>query len=48
MWLEQLEEHEQKKREEEKNKEAMRKGQLEKRKKYGELVKNIFIPKQKK
>ena len=46
MWLEQLEEQEMKKKEEEQNRQALRKGQLDKRKKYGELVKNIFVPKQ--
>ena len=34
-----------KRKEEEALKEAMRKGQLEKRKKYGDLVNKIFIPK---
>ena len=47
-WLEIVEEQEQKRREEEKIKELQRKETLEKRKKYGELVKNIFIPKTKK
>jgi len=37
-----------KKKEEEKIKETIKKIQMEKRKKYGELVKNIFIPKAKK
>lgn len=48
MWLELIEEQEQKRKEEEKLKELSRKETLEKRKRYGELVKNIFIPKIKK
>lgn len=46
-WIERLEEEEFKKKEEEKLKELQRKAQLEKRLKYGELVKNIFLPKKK-
>ncbi len=48
MWLEQIEEQDQKRKEDEKLKELQRKETLDKRKKYGELVKNIFIPKMKK
>lgn len=46
-WTEKLEEEEFKKREEEKLRELQRKAQLEKRLKYGQLVKNIFLPKKK-
>ena len=46
MWLEQIQEQEQKKKEEQELKEAKRRGQLDKRLKYGHLVNNIFIPKQ--
>ena len=48
MWIEQLEEQQLKKKEQEKIKETIKKIQLDKRRKYGELVKNIFIPKTKK
>ena len=43
-----IEEQDQKKKDDERLKELQRKATLEKRKKYGELVKNIFIPKAKK
>lgn len=47
VWIERIEEEEQRKKEEDRRNQERRKSQLEKRLKYGELVKNIFLPKRK-
>lgn len=46
-WTQQLEEEDFRRKEEMKVKELQRKNNLDKRNKYGELVKNIFLPKKK-